>query len=502
MADGSQSIALSLSPTCSICFRPMTITAAGLVRQHGPLRARCPGSHQPPANSTQPPQAVLSRSGRPLVAPLTGSATFQPTCLPPRATVKILKRIPKASRLSAGRKLATILEAVVGKNDHASWDRLFRFSSRCLRAPKRGGQRRSLATVVNRQLEEETDSSDIGPSTKQGHRHTTTRDPIESLAARISAKLEEGDFGGAVRLASSDDTLAAMDNSTFTALQYKHPPPHPDSVVMPLHVDLQPPSISVNEDDIVRAIRSFPNGSAGGPDGLKPQHLKDMIGPSAVDCSQALLPALASFIELVLEGRMPPSIMPYFFGANLTALQKKDGGIRPIAVGCTLRRLAAKVAGSKVMEEMGELLAPRQLGYGVRRVAEAAVHAARLYLHDLDPSKAVLKLDFKNAFNTIRRDKMLEAVQKLAPGLFPFVHSAYSSTSTLFWADNTLQSAEGVQQGDPLGPLLFCLTIHELGSQLESELCLFYLDDGTLGGSVENLKHDLEVVERLGAQIE
>ena len=172
----------------------------------------------------------------------------------------------------------------------------------------------------------------------------------------------------------------------------------------------------------VRAIQSFPNGSSGGPDGLKPQHLKDMFGPSAVGCSQALLPALISFIELVLEGRTPPSIMPYFFGANLTALQKKNGGIRPIAVSCTLRRLAAKVAGSKVMEEMGELLAPRQLGYGVRRGAEAAVHAARLYLRDIEPSKAVLKLDFKNAFNTIRRDKMLEAVQKLAPGLFSFVH--------------------------------------------------------------------------------
>ena len=126
-----------------------------------------------------------------------------------------------------------------------------------------------------------------------------------------------------------------------------------------------------------------------------------------------------------------------------------------------------------------------------RSGTEAAVHAARLYLRDIEPSKAVLKLDFKNAFNTIRRDKMLEAVQKLAPGLFSFVHSAYSSPSTLFWADNTLQSAEGVQQGDPLGPLLFCLTIHELGSQLESELCLFYLDDGTLGGSVESIKHDL-----------
>ena len=40
-----------------------------------------------------------------------------------------------------------------------------------------------------------------------------------------------------------------------------------------------------------------------------------------------------------------------------------------------------------------------------------------------------------------------------APSLFPLVHSAYSSPSTLFWGDKTIQSAEGVQQGDPLGPL-------------------------------------------------
>ena len=423
-----------------------------------------------------------------------------PTGLPPRASVKILK---KASRSSAGRKLATILEAIVSKNDHASWDRLFRFSSRCLRAPKRGGRRCSLATVVNRQLEEETDSPEsmVRPCTRQ--RQASSRDPIESLAARISVKLEEGDFGGAVRLASSDDTLAAMNDSTFTALQDKHPSPHPDSHIPPLQLDLQSQSISISvmEEDIIKAVRSFPNGSAGGPDGLKPQHLKDMIGPSAVDGFQALLPALTSFVKLVLEGRAPSSITPYFFGANLTALQKKDGGVRPIAVGCTLRRLAAKVAGSKMMEEMGELLAPRQLGYGVRGGAEAAVHAARLYLLDLDPTKAVLKLDFKNAFNSIRRDKLLEAVRELAPGLLEFVHSAYSSPSVLYWADRTLQSAEGVQQGDPLGPLLFCLTIHELCSHLQSELCLFYLDDGTLGGSVRDLEHDLEVVERLGTEI-
>ena len=317
--------------------------------------------------------------------------------------------------------------------------------------------------------------------------------PKDSLAARVSAKLEEGDFRGAVRLASSDATLAPMDNSTFAALQEKHPPSHPDSIFPPLQEDFLSNSISASDEDIIKAIRSFPNGSAGGPDGLRPQHLKDMIDSSAEGGRQVLLPALTSFVELVLAGRTPSSITPYLFGANLTALQKSDGGVRPIAVGNTLRRLVSKVAGSKIMGEMGMLLSPQQLGYGVKGGGEAAVHAAKLYLRDLDHTK--------NAFNSIRRDKMLKAVQELAPSLFHFVYSAYSSPSTLFWADKTLQSAEGVQQGDPLGPLLFCLTIHELVSQLKSELRMFYLDDGTLGDSMEDLKHDVEVVVGGGAEI-
>ena len=118
---------------------------------------------------------------------------------------------------------------------------------------------------------------------------------------------------------------------------------------------------------------------------------------------------------------------------------KKGGGIRPIAVGCTLRRLAAKVASGKVIVEMATLLSPGQLGYGVSK--------------GVGPNKVLLKLDFTNAFNSIRRDKMLEAVQRLAPDIYPFVHSVYYSPSSLFWSDKIIQSSEGVQQGDPLGPL-------------------------------------------------
>lgn len=90
------------------------------------------------------------------------------------------------------------------------------------------------------------------------------------------------------------------------------------------------------------------------------------MGPATGGGVHSLLSALASFVTLVLAGRTPPSIRPFFFGATLIALEKKDGGVRPIAVGCTLRRLAAKVASGRVLEDMAALLAPRQLGFGVK----------------------------------------------------------------------------------------------------------------------------------------
>ena len=92
------------------------------------------------------------------------------------------------------------------------------------------------------------------------------------------------------------------------------------------------------------------------------------------------------------------------------ALNKSSGSIRPIVVGCTLRRLVAKCASSFVRDEMGALLAPLQLGYGTTMGAEAAVHATRMYLRNIQPGQLLLKVDFRNAFNCIRRGKLLQSV--------------------------------------------------------------------------------------------
>lgn len=179
---------------------------------------------------------------------------------------------------------------------------------------------------------------------------------------------------------------------------------------------------------------------------------------------------------------------------------KKDGCVRPIAVGLTLRRLIAKCLSRDLVESMGDLLCPLQLGFGTPGGSEAAVHAARLYLH-FAPDKLMVKLDFKNAFNSLRRDKMLAAVLDLAPGILSFIVSAYEKPSLLFYGEEIILSQEGVQQGDPLGPLLFCLTLHSLVLEMKSEFKIFYLDDGTLSGSLSDVLNYLKKVESMASEL-
>ena len=88
--------------------------------------------------------------------------------------------------------------------------------------------------------------------------------------------------------------------------------------------------------------------------------------------------------------------MPFFCGASLFALSKNDGGIRPIAVGCTLRRLVATIVVNRVSAEVATILVPHQLGVGVKLATEAAAHASRTYINNLTAGQAVLKLDINS----------------------------------------------------------------------------------------------------------
>jgi hypothetical protein len=65
----------------------------------------------------------------------------------------------------------------------------------------------------------------------------------------------------------------------------------------------------------------------------------------------------------------------------------------------------------------------------------------------------LVKLDFTNAFNSIRRDVMLKTVADQLPEIYRFCTLSYGSPTALQFGSHTVWSEEGAQQGDPLGPL-------------------------------------------------
>ena len=187
---------------------------------------------------------------------------------------------------------------------------------------------------------------------------------------------------------------------------------------------------------MTKAIRSFPKSSAGGLDGLRPQHLKGHnIGEE-----QSGHPSSSHHIFCTVGSRRKnPSNCPAFLFRGQSNCPQQ--GIRGDKSDC--RELHAAPPSGKSCRKQDykgalEELALRQLGFGVKGGAEAAVHAVRFYLQDPDPDKAVLKLDIRKAFNTIHRDWMLNAIREHAPTLHPIVHSAYSSPSSLFRMDRTI----------------------------------------------------------------
>ena len=87
--------------------------------------------------------------------------------------------------------------------------------------------------------------------------------------------MQDGDVRGAVCLVSSTEPVRRADEEAMKLLQEKHPPSCPDSLFPPLDTQSAPPTMC--STDVIQAVLSFPTGSAGGSDGLRPQHLKDLV---------------------------------------------------------------------------------------------------------------------------------------------------------------------------------------------------------------------------------
>lgn len=170
---------------------------------------------------------------------------------------------------------------------------------------------------------------------------------------------------------SSSNDFAPHDSAVLEKLGLKQPAPS-RSIHLPPAPDSTDAHLIVSEEDVVEGIKDFPNGSGSGIDGLRPQVLKDLLNNDVG--ASGLVEALTKLTNLMLAGKVLESISPILFGASLCALDKKEGGVRPIAIGITFRRLTAKLACSSIRGPIGDYLRPHQLGFATRGGCEAIIH--------------------------------------------------------------------------------------------------------------------------------
>ena len=86
-----------------------------------------------------------------------------------------------------------------------------------------------MASLINKQESKVSNnlndpSHNVRSYGRKSGKSSKSRDVTEALAARVSNKLEEGDYRGAVRLACSRDTPAEHSLSNVETMRLKHPP--------------------------------------------------------------------------------------------------------------------------------------------------------------------------------------------------------------------------------------------------------------------------------------
>lgn len=202
-----------------------------------------------------------------------------------KSKVHIISRIPKGARNNVAEALNTLLREALEHTNLQSWSKLIGFSFAALRKPAKSKKDNPLQPSLATQIKNQTNTymrtavipEVINIKKPQSKKFNTTELKARQLKRRVSAKFAEGDVRGAVRITASNLDLADFSEDTLNKLREKHPPSPPDINLPEVpENNIHTPFICTKEE-IKNAIRSFAPGSAAGPDGIRPGHLKDLI---------------------------------------------------------------------------------------------------------------------------------------------------------------------------------------------------------------------------------
>ena len=259
--------------------------------------------------------------------------------------------------------------------------------------------------------------------------------------------------------------------------------------------------------DLLLDVVASSKSAAGGPNGLTGRLLRGML----LDSEDALRGTLL-VLDKYANGQVPARVAESMRMSHLVALRKPSPvapaadavplespppppavGIRPIAMGQLMRRMAGKMLLRLHHDKYCRSVGVAQLGLE-KCAAEVGYHAATLKLQSTMGSKCILMWDIEHAFGSAERAHGLDEMTRCVPEAVPFVRHVYSGqpgellyTEPVTGKVHSFASQQGFDQGCPQAGPLFCFAykpaLDEVSLAYPDVLVSAYYDDSPMAGS-------------------
>ena len=277
---------------CCQCNRSGICKGCSCVKAGKTCISCLPGRLERCRNHTRPPTPSPSSDPLPVDRgryPHTQSTPFD--ALPSLESIlsvqtPTLHHVPKGLRDAWASALGEVIASLVASpHQMDTWCKLFMLPRCLLFSPPQGGSshwRDTLKTVRARiqkwqegnliELWEEVFSVDRKLKARRSRPKPSGSLHFSGNAIRARRAVSDGQYRKALQSLSSAG-LAQPSNEVLAEMLAKHP----FSTHLSLPEDVPPPPIQFSSEEVVRALKSFPSGSAPGPSSLRANHLKQAV---------------------------------------------------------------------------------------------------------------------------------------------------------------------------------------------------------------------------------
>ena len=291
--------------------------------------------------------------------------------------------------------------------------------------------------------------------------------PLKATWVRSHTKETDEDSIGN-RIVDTHAKLAVWDPDTSNE-NPTCPPPQLRYEPVELAVRKGPPT----KEEVRRAIRAL-NDTTPGPDGIAARELKDPA------CFEIIFDILARAWE---DGRLPDDVV----GSLCQFIpKKKKGAVRAINMTNTIVKVFENIVRTRLRVIP---LLPCQHGFqrsrdclGAIRTLLNAARSARSQGSGL----YVVFLDFKDAYNSVRRDAIWTALRAhgVDENMISVLQSTHAGETEVKETGTTFHTSSGVYQGSCVAPALFNIAldcaIRASDLRTNMDRCIFYADDGVI----------------------